>query len=378
MVFMTRSRTDDTNPRIRQLEEENTRLRQELDAILSHNSELSADQKRLANEIHRLASMASHLGHFSDSLKLSQGSLAALATAMKSEMEQVVSNVHSVGDNLNIIERMSSNLESFIQRLNDTSEAVVKLHDRTGQIGGIVQLIKEIADQTNLLALNAAIEAARAGEAGRGFAVVADEVRKLAERTRKATGDIGELVRTVQNEASSVRNQVQIDPDHTDAFTLDGKQAYTGMKNLMELSHNMIETITASSLRSFVETAKLDHLVFKMEVYKVFMGLSDKQARDFASHRECRLGKWYYEGDGHHCFSKLGGYAEIEPPHVDVHKNGVEAIERYRAGDIAAGVAALGRMEAASMKVLDHLETLAVSGGRVSASCGDRGPHSHQ
>jgi hypothetical protein len=290
----------------------------------------------------------------------------------------VVSNVHSVGDNLGIVVRMTNNLNMFVQRLEDTSKAVADLHERTGEIGGIGNLIRDIASQTNLLALNAAIEAARGGEQGRGFAVVADEVRKLAERTRNATEEISTLVKTVQDEASEVRVRVQVDPSHTQAFSKEGAQAYAGMKDLMELSHAMIGTISANALRSFVETAKLDHLVFKMEVYKVFMGLSDKQAGDFASHKECRLGKWYYQGDGQECFSKLPGYAELEPPHISVHRHGVEAVQQFRSGDVKASVESLNQMESASMKVLQNLEVMAASGSKdPSVFCAGVSTHNH-
>jgi uncharacterized coiled-coil DUF342 family protein len=364
MVFMGGSKTEQSRQRIEELEQENASLRQQLAHMNDHNDTLGADRQRLTDEVLRMSSLTEHLGNFSDSLKLSQSSLASLASAMKHETEQVVTNVLSVGDNLSIIERMSSNLTSFVQRLHDTSKAVADLHERTGEIGGIGNLIREIANQTNLLALNAAIEAARAGEQGRGFAVVADEVRKLAERTRKATEEISTLVQTVQDEASSVRARVQVDPKHTQAFTQEGEQAYAGMKHLMEMSHTMIGTISATALRSFVETAKLDHLVFKMEVYKVYLGLSDKTAKDFSSHKDCRLGKWYYEGDGQHCFSKLPGYVELEPPHVSVHRHGVEAVEHFKNGNVTAGVEALHRMEAASVKVLEHLEVMASSGSK--------------
>jgi hypothetical protein len=361
-MFLQRSLAASEQQRIEQLEQENALLRRKLNEAEASHEKISLSSRQQAEELLRLDSLARHLGNFSESLKLSQSSLAALALAMKEETDHVAHNVHSIGDNLGIIERMALNLNAFVKRLEDTAQAVSQLHERSSQIGGIGKLIHEIANQTNLLALNAAIEAARAGEQGRGFAVVADEVRKLAERTRKATDEISALVQTVLNEADSVHEQVQVDPALTQAFSKDGEQAHDGMKNLMALSRTMIGTISATALRSFVETAKLDHLVFKMEIYKVFMGLSDAVASSFASHTECRLGRWYYQGDGRECFSKLPGYTDLESPHIEVHQYGVQAVEQYRKGDIQSGVELLGKMESASFKVLQQLEIMAASG----------------
>ncbi len=97
----------------------------------------------------------------------------------------------------------SSALEQIASSLNDTSVVVNTLGQRSQEIGGIVSVITSIADQTNLLALNAAIEAARAGEQGRGFAVVADEVRSLASRTREATNEISAMIGSIQGETNS-------------------------------------------------------------------------------------------------------------------------------------------------------------------------------
>ena len=367
MFFKGQEKQSELKQRLAALQAENAILVAELATAREAGGVVEAEQHRQIGQIELFQGLAAQIGSFSASLKESQTSLAALAQVMKHETEEVANSSRAVGDNLGLINRMADNLEAFIQRLNDTAVAVEKLHDRTGEIDGIVKLIKEIADQTNLLALNAAIEAARAGEFGRGFAVVADEVRKLAERTRGATDEISGLVKTVQDEAARVRDQVQVDPEHTAVLQDDSRRAHAGMQSLMEMSGQMIGTIAASALRSFVETAKVDHLVFKMEIYKVFLGLSDKGEKDFASHTGCRLGKWYYEGDGKQCFSRLPGYQGIEPPHIDVHRHGVAAVRHFRAGEQADGIEELGKMEAASLLVLRNLETMADSGGKDPA-----------
>jgi len=363
MLFRSKQAQTDYRQQLISRETEMQDLHRELEAARAAATSAEERVSASSRQCSLFDGIAVHIGSFSDSIKESQTSLAALAQAMKRETDQVVSSSQAVGDNLGLITRMADSLVGFTERLNDTAIAVEKLHDRIGEVEGIVKLIKEIADQTNLLALNAAIEAARAGEYGRGFAVVADEVRKLAERTRGATDEISGLVRSVQDEASVVREQVQVNPEQTEAFRQDSQQAHNGMQGLMDMSNHMIGTIAASALRSFVETAKVDHLVFKMEIYKVFLGLSNKTDADFASHTNCRLGKWYYEGDGRHCFSKLPGYTGVEPPHIKVHHHGVAAVRAFLAGDNDSGLDELGRMEAASMQVLRNLETMAASGG---------------
>jgi len=103
-----------------------------------------------------------------------------------------------------VVNRSVDKVKSIAQTIDQSAQLVKSLGERSNQIGEIVNVINDIADQTNLLALNAAIEAARAGEQGRGFAVVADEVRKLAERTGNSTSEIGDMVKSIQNEVHQV------------------------------------------------------------------------------------------------------------------------------------------------------------------------------
>lgn len=86
------------------------------------------------------------------------------------------------------------------------------------------------------------------------------------------------------------------------------KKAAESMRTLLDLSSTMELAVAGSALRSFCELAKVDHLIYKFRVYKVLLGLSTETVSDFASHLECRLGKWYYEGEGHACYSRLAGY----------------------------------------------------------------------
>jgi len=300
--------------------------------------------------------------YFGQSLVAQQSTLANLSalllkekqTAIDAANESIVANTGT--------SQLVENLESVISTVGEAVSNVDNLNTRVGAIDNVVTLINGVSEQTNLLALNAAIEAARAGDHGRGFAVVADEVRGLSARTHEATDEISSEVKMIQTGARETTEKMQQMSEESERLSQIGSKASDGIMRLLDLSKKMEVTISAGALRGFVELAKIDHLVFKFNVYQVLMGHSHHNSSNFDDHQNCRLGKWYFEGDGKECFSHLPGYREMNHPHQQVHLHGKAAVDAYHAGDIVTTLSEVKGMEETSLRVLNDLEKMAKSG----------------
>lgn len=159
--------------------------------------ELQSNAEQMAAGAEEVAAQADTVATAGEEMSATSGDIAQNCQ-MASEGSQLASSTAVSG--ARVVDETISVMNSIAERVRSSAVAVESLGSRSDQIGAIVGTIEDIADQTNLLALNAAIEAARAGEQGRGFAVVADEVRALAERTTRATREIGEMIKAIQQE----------------------------------------------------------------------------------------------------------------------------------------------------------------------------------
>lgn len=213
---------------------------------------LLANSEKMTNGINEAASQTDMVATASEEMAATSSEIANNCLTAADESNRANA---TAGAGAEVVERTVGVMSRIADKVRTSATTIESLGSRSDQIGEIIGTIEDIADQTNLLALNAAIEAARAGEQGRGFAVVADEVRALAERTTKATREIGEMIKAIQSETRNAVSTMEDGVREVESGTIEAAKSGEALQNIIQQISSVVTQVSQIATAAEQQTA---------------------------------------------------------------------------------------------------------------------------
>jgi methyl-accepting chemotaxis protein len=248
--------------------------------VASASSQLTATAERIAAGAEEVAAQASTVATAGEEMSATSGDIAQNCQ-MAAEGAQRASL--SASNGADVVERTVAVMGQIADKVQESARTVESLGARSDQIGAIIGTIEDIADQTNLLALNAAIEAARAGEQGRGFAVVADEVRALAERTTRATREIGEMIKAIQNETKGAVAAMEQGVHQVETGTMEAAKSGQALREILEQVNDVAMQVNQIATAAEEQTATTGEISSNMQQITEVVLLTSHGANESAA-----------------------------------------------------------------------------------------------
>ncbi|PTD97710.1 methyl-accepting chemotaxis protein [Pseudothauera lacus] len=281
-------------------------------------------RNRLGSGMHEI-----NMGQLLGKLQGNQADLSEVAREMDEVTGIADANLSAARDSRQTTEAIGSALEGIGSRMSEMRGAAEELGEASRHIDRTILIIAEISDQTNLLALNAAIEAARAGEHGRGFAVVADEVRKLAERTKNAAGEVSGIIEGLRQRVEQMVGQTGQASEVSTAAAARVTEFRNRFAVFAESSERTLALLDRAKDLSNASLAKLDHVLYLQNAYMAIERGGDGAEAAVAAQgaAEAELGRWYGDGKGRERFAATSAYARMAKPNEQVHARVHEVLE---------------------------------------------------
>lgn len=239
-------------------------------------NQISSTSNQVATASNQLHSTAAQIAAGAEEVGSQAATVATAGEEMSATSSDIANNCQMAAEGARrasqtaqngaeVVEKTVSVMGQIAVKVQESAKTVESLGARSDQIGAIIGTIEDIADQTNLLALNAAIEAARAGEQGRGFAVVADEVRALAERTTRATREIGEMIKAIQNETKGAVAAMEQGVHQVETGTEEAAKSGVALQEILEQVNDVAMQINQVATAAEEQTATTSEISSNMQ-----------------------------------------------------------------------------------------------------------------